>query len=131
VTLGDTSAWIEFLRRTGSPVNLQVREAITRRAIAITEPVAMELLAGQRQRSERLAVGRLLAGAELVRVGGIDTWEDAAAIHRVCSAGGHTVRSQLDCLIAAVAIREGVPVLHADRDFDLIAQHTPLQVASV
>ena len=32
------------------------------------------------------------------------------------------------CLVAAVAIREEVPVLHADRDFDLIAEHTSLRV---
>lgn len=90
----------------------------------------MELLAGRRGRAERRALGRLLAGAELFEVGGLETWEEAAAIHRVCSAAGDTVRSQLDCLIAAVAIREEVPVLHADRDFDVIAEHTPLRVAA-
>src|SRR5436309_123637 len=33
-----------------------------------------------------------------------------------------------DCLIAAVAIREGATLLHFDHDFDVIARHTPLQV---
>jgi predicted nucleic acid-binding protein len=128
--LADTSAWIEFLRRTGSQSNVAVRDAIARHAIAITEPVAMELLAGRRGRAERRALSRLLAGVELLEVGGLETWEDAAAIHRVCSLAGDNVRSQLDCLIAAVAIRDEVPLLHADRDFDVIAEHTPLQVAT-
>ena len=34
----------------------------------------------------------------------------------------------MDCLIAAVAIRESASVLHNDRDFDVIAQHTELQI---
>ena len=28
------------------------------------------------------------------------------------------------CLIGAVAARHGVPVLHADADFDVLARHT-------
>jgi hypothetical protein len=32
-------------------------------------------------------------------------------------------------LIAAVAIRAGVPLLHAEQDFDQIASHCALQIA--
>ena len=42
---------------------------------------------------------------------------------------GITPRRLLDCLIAAVAIRTGVPVLAQDRDYELIAEHTPLELA--
>jgi hypothetical protein len=45
-----------------------------------------------------------------------------------CRAGGETVRSLTDCLIASAAIRTAVPILHSDRDFDVIARHTTLQV---
>jgi len=38
------------------------------------------------------------------------------------------VTKLIDCLIAAIAIRHDVPVLHADNDFDAIARHTPLKV---
>jgi predicted nucleic acid-binding protein len=38
------------------------------------------------------------------------------------------VRSLIDCLIAAVAIREGAPVLERDRDFTIIAAHTELRL---
>ena len=55
-------------------------------------------------------------------------YEDAAAIYRSCRIRGETVRRMIDCLTAAVAIREGVPVLHADHDFDVIARHTTLQL---
>ena len=38
-----------------------------------------------------------------------------------------TVRRLIDCLIAAVAIGAGVPVLHRDDDFD-VARHTELDI---
>jgi hypothetical protein len=41
---------------------------------------------------------------------------------------GSTPRSLVDCLIAAVAIRENAGILHQDRDYDMIAAHTPLRL---
>jgi predicted nucleic acid-binding protein len=32
----------------------------------------------------------------------------------------------MDCLIAVHAIRENIPLLHADADFDVLAHHTGL-----
>ena len=55
-------------------------------------------------------------------------FEDAAAIYRACRRGGETVRKLIDCLIAAIAIREGVPLLHSDNDFVVIARRAPLQL---
>jgi predicted nucleic acid-binding protein len=42
---------------------------------------------------------------------------------------GETVRALTDCLIAAVAIRTGVSLLHSDSDFEALARQTPLQLA--
>jgi predicted nucleic acid-binding protein len=38
------------------------------------------------------------------------------------------VRSLMDCLIAAVAIREEVELLHNDADFEAIARQTTLRI---
>ena len=47
--LVDSSAWIEYLRATGSAAGMQVTRLIEDNApVAITEPVIMELLAGAR-----------------------------------------------------------------------------------
>lgn len=129
MTLADTSAWIEFVRRTGSWANTRLRQAIHDGEVLVTEAVVMEVLAGARNREHEQSLRRLLAGARLTPVGGLDAWEQAARIYRICRRAGFTPRSQLDCLVAAVAIREDVPVIHADRDFDQIARHTPLRVA--
>ena len=43
----DTSAWVEYLRATGSAADAAVTQLVEGSApIAITEPVIMELLAG-------------------------------------------------------------------------------------
>ncbi len=49
-------------------------------------------------------------------------------LYRACRQNGATVRKLIDCLIAAVAIRANVPILHADADFDTLAHHTSLRV---
>ena len=126
----DTSAWVEYLRTTGSPANVLVRERMREpRSLVVTEPVMMELLAGARDASEWRDLRRLMARHAFARVRTPDDWHDAAVIYRRVRASGRTVRNMLDCLIAAVAIRIGAQVLHADADFDLIAEHSALEIA--
>jgi predicted nucleic acid-binding protein len=130
MTLVDTSAWVEYLRGGEGPTRTHVRELISTKALATTEAVVMEILAGARTAAEAQNLSALLALAVVLPVGGLESWEDAAAVYVSCRQTGFTPRSQIDCLIAAVAIREEIPVLHADRDFDVIAQHTPLRVVA-
>lgn len=127
--LVDTSAWIEFLRDTRSPVATRV-EALLDADIATCDPVRMEVLAGARDERHLHDLRRLLARAVLLPTRPT-AYEDGAALYRACRRSGATVRRLMDCLIAAVAVGAGVPVLHADADFDVLAQHTPLNVEGV
>jgi predicted nucleic acid-binding protein len=130
VILVDTSAWVEFLRATGSPSHERVRELLTADApLATTEVVLMELLAGARTAQDATDVRRLLLRGELLTVQTPTDWEAAADLFRRCRQQGQSVRTLSDCLIAAVAIRHDVPVLHRDGDFDTLVRHTPLQSA--
>ena len=125
--LADTSAWIEYLRKTGSPVNRRLVEAIDEdEQLAVTEVMVMELLAGATDDARRDALRRLLYRFELVPVGGIATYEDAAELYRRCRRGGETPRRMIDCLIAAVAMRAGAELLHSAEDFEVIARHSGL-----
>ena len=63
--LVDTSAWIEFLRDTGSPVCTLVDELLAGE-IAICDAVRMEVLAGARDDSHLLSLRRLLARATVL-----------------------------------------------------------------
>ncbi|HMS75131.1 PIN domain nuclease [Gordonia sp. (in: high G+C Gram-positive bacteria)] len=121
-----TSAWIEFLRNTGSPVCNRVDELLDRE-VAVCDPDRMELLAGARDERHLRDLRGLLARATLITTQSTD-FEDAAAIYRSCRRGGETVRKLIDCLIAAHAIRSGIPVIHSDSDFDAISRNTPLIV---
>ena len=124
--LVDTSAWVEFLRDTGSVVCILVEELLAA-DIAVCEPVRMEVLAGARDESHLLDLRRLLARAVVIPTQTTD-YEDAAALYRRCRREGETVRKLMDCLIAAIAIRAGVPILHNDADFDALARHTELRI---
>jgi len=128
VILVDTSAWIELLRASGHPAHITLRHHLARRSpIATTEPVIMELLAGVRSRREHSSMrARLLALPQLT-VRGLADFEAAAQLYRACRTKGATVRRLMDCLIAAVAIRENATILHNDHDFEILARHTRLQ----
>jgi predicted nucleic acid-binding protein len=120
----DTSAWIEFLRDTGSTVCNTV-DSLLGADLAICDAISMEVLAGARDEQHLAQLRGLLARATLVSVVAED-YDQAAALYRTCRRSGETVRKLIDCLIAAVAIRSNTPVLHADADFAALARHTPL-----
>lgn len=122
----DTSAWVEFLRGTGSHACERV-DALLGTRIATCDPVRMELLAGARDERHLNDLRRLLARASVLPTASGD-YENAAVLYRACRQRGATVRKLIDCLIAAVAIRADVPILHADADFDTLARHTPVRV---
>lgn len=122
----DTSAWIEFLRDTGSEVCEEV-DRLLDSDIAICDPIRMEILAGARDEAHLRALRGLIARATIVPTGPGD-YEMAAMLYRACRQQGETVRKLIDCLIGGVAISESLPVLHRDVDFDVLARHTELRV---
>jgi predicted nucleic acid-binding protein len=131
VILVDTSAWVEFLRGTGSPTDQRLEVLVTAAGtqVATTDTVVMEVLAGARDDAHRESLRRLLAGCSFAATEGPRDFEDAADVYRACRRGGETIRALTDCLIATVAMRAGLPVLHLDADFDAIARHAPLVIA--
>lgn len=122
----DTSAWVEFLRDTGSPVCVEVDHLLDA-DIAICDAIRMEVLAGARDESHLRDLRGLLARATVLPTHPAD-YESAAALYRTCRRHGETVRKLIDCLIGAVAARHGTPVLHADADFDVLGRHTEVRV---
>ena len=52
---------------------------------------------------------------------------DAVDLYRRARRAGLTIRSGVDCVIAACAIRHGLTVLHHDRDYPAIARVSDLQ----
>jgi predicted nucleic acid-binding protein len=126
VILVDTSAWIEFLRDTGSPT-CEAVDRLLDDDLAICDPVAMEVLAGARDEHHLAQLRGLLGRATMLPTTPAD-YDAAASLYRACRVRGETVRKLIDCLIAAVAIKARAEVLHADADFVAIARHTDLEL---
>lgn len=120
--LVDTSAWVEYDRATRSPVDVRLTELIrTSSPVAVTEPVIMEVLAGAKDERRERELRRLLERFDLLRFdSGVD-FDGAMRIYRTCRRAGITPRGLVDCMIAAVAARLGVPVLARDGDYVQIA----------
>lgn len=128
MTLVDTSAWVDFLRASGTPAHLALRDLIDGdEPLSTTDVVVMEVLAGARDADHLDRLRRMLARCRLVPTVGLADYEEAAALFRLCRRAGATVRALNDCLIAAVALRVDLAVLHADRDFDVLVRHAGLR----
>ena len=121
--LADTSAWVEYDRATGSPVDRRLGGLIAADGpIAVTEPVVMEVLAGARTDEREDDLRRLLQRFPMLGFDPVADFEAAARIYRRCRRAGVTPRGMVDCMIAAVAWRHGAAVLACDVDMARVGQ---------
>jgi predicted nucleic acid-binding protein len=123
VILADSSAWVEYDRATGSAVHRRVAELIASDGpLSVTEPVIMEVLAGARSDEREVDLRRLLLRFFLLRFDAAADFDAAARIYRRCRAAGFTPRGMVDCMIAAVAWRNGASLLAPDVDLQRVGQ---------
>ena len=127
--IADTSAWVEWLRQGESPADLALDQAFADDQLVLLEPIKAELLIGARDRAEVGTLRRLLETVDLELVYPRDDFESAIELFHTARQQGVTVRGVTDCLIAAMALRLGHPVLHHDRDFARLAPAIDLQEA--
>ncbi|MDX2344570.1 MAG: PIN domain nuclease [Acidimicrobiia bacterium] len=129
--LADTSAWVEFDRATGTPIDHSLTEMIRSGGteLACTEPVLMEVLAGARDGRRHDELRRLLVSFAWLPADPAADFEGAAKIYRACRDVGLTPSGLIDCMIATIAIRTGACLLTADRDFTAMATIVPLRLA--
>jgi predicted nucleic acid-binding protein len=127
--IADTSAWVEFLRGTGTAADRGVEAAMRSHSLLVAEPVLMELLEGARDRDDWQDVQHLTLSCEFARLQSPVDWINAAELQRTMRFAGRPIASALDCLIATLAMRLDAAVLHKDADFDAIAEVAPLRIA--
>jgi predicted nucleic acid-binding protein len=127
--LADTSAWVEFDRATGSPVDTRLTELVHgNHELAVTEPIVCEVAAGARTDEREAALRRLLGRCQLLPFDSVTDFDGAVRIYRRCRQTGITPRGLIDCMITAVALRHGAVVLAHDADMARIADVMPLQL---
>jgi predicted nucleic acid-binding protein len=119
--LVDTSAWVEWFRDTDSAAARAVAKLRDDPAeIAVSQPIALEVRAGTRP-ANLPVVNRILDNAVQLSVDPNIDFDVASDLYLAARESGKTIRSLMDCLIAAVAIRTGAVLVHQDRDFDVLA----------
>jgi len=123
--LVDTSVWIEVFRR---PSRFRLESVADLDEVVTCLPIIQEVLQGFREEHAfRIARRAMFALDVLESPLTQEVFEEAAQLYRSARRSGVTVRSGVDCLIAACAIRHGIPVLHYDRDFSLLARISSLK----
>lgn len=108
-------------------MNVRLRAAIRADEVVVIDPIRLEVMAGARA-GEEDRLQRLLEEQRHRALVPREDWLDAAWIYRHTRRVGLTVRSLVDCLVAATAIRLEVPVLAHDRDYTEIARIAPLEL---
>ena len=125
----DTSVWIDVINDVESSTALRCIVLLEDGApLAITDVIFTEVLQGFRKETEATRVERRLRAFPVLRLENLDDFGLAAKLYRQARRAGVTIRKTLDCLIAAPCVRDRVPILHADEDFDRLASCTPLQI---
>lgn len=129
MTLVDTSAWIAFFRRR-DPIDLEAFVPLDE--VATCLPVLQEVLQGMREeaafRRAVVSFGALPIVESPLRE---PLFLEAVDLYRTARRAGWTVRSGVDCLIAACAIRHDLEVLHDDRDYPALAKVSRLRERSI
>lgn len=129
VVLLDTSVWIEVFRR---PSRLNLEKVVEFEDIATCLPVIQEVLQGFREeRHFRTAREAMWALPRVESPLGSAVFEEAVHLYRSARRAGLTIRSGVDCVIAACAIRNDLVVAHVDRDFEALARVSELRTLLV
>jgi predicted nucleic acid-binding protein len=119
----DTSAWIDFLNGHTSPERRAVAELVAGdEELCTCGVVVAEVFQGLRRNKDRGDLQRLFRKLLFLEASGIAIYLRAAEIYRSLWERGVTVRSTIDCLIAALAEENGCCILARDRDLAVIVQ---------
>jgi predicted nucleic acid-binding protein len=129
--LVDTSAWIEVFRRPAR-ITIGALAGGDRDRIVTCLPVIQEVLQGfddeQAFRIARTAMYALPCVDSPLTSATVDA---AVDLYRRARRAGVTVRSSVDCLIAASATRHQLTVVHRDRDYASLARLVPFNVIDI
>lgn len=127
--LVDTSVWVEVFRR---PSRFKLESVADLEEVVTCLPVLQEVLQGFRdERAFRIAREAMHALPIVESPLQIEVFEEAVDLYRLARRAGATVRSGVDCVIAACAIRHELTVLHHDRDFEALSQISRLRAQEV
>jgi len=123
----DSSVWIDYLRyKPPAPLVEEVNELILEEKAVIIPPILYEILVGARNEVVYDSLRERFSGVSQVEISAT-IWEESARLGFSLRRKG-LVLPTTDVIISAAAIHYGLPILHADRHFDMIAKHSSLKI---
>ena len=130
--LVDTSVWIDFFRGENTPERWTLHRLIQdEEEISISGIILAEILQGVKEEKRFLETRNYLLEFPIYEPKGIVTYSEAARIFRLCGKKGKTIRSTIDCIIAAVCLENDLSILHKDKDYDIIQECAGLKVFKI
>ena len=124
----DTSAWIEYFRGGLPRIVNKVDRCLEQDFVGIGDLVYCEVMQGIRSPREREEVSTLLLSLPRFDMVGFRMAEKSASNYRLLRSKGVTVRKTIDVLIGTFCAEHGMPLIHHDSDFDLMAKHIGLDL---
>ena len=119
--LVDTSAWVDFLNGFASPAADALAELLQGDDDVCTCGIVVaEVFQGLHRDQGRDSIRRSFEDMTFLEPPGIRLYLRAAGLYRALRERGTTVRSTVDCIIAAIAEDSGCELLARDRDMDAI-----------
>ena len=128
--LVDTSAWILALKKDPFARARSVIDGLLAGGrIVIIPVIRLELLGGTKSQVEFQRLDRRISALHQLPLAQAE-WDESAGLSFKLRRTGMTV-PYIDVIIAAVAILHGLPLIHADRHFDLIANEVTLKAENL
>jgi predicted nucleic acid-binding protein len=129
----DTSVWIDWFAGHKTPQVDYLAHCLELGSedFALVDITLTEVLQGLRHDKDVQRVERSLEDFLVLRLANLADFRAAAAMYRDARKRGITVRSTIDCLIAAACIREEAELLHSDKDFTQLAKVSPLSIVDL
>lgn len=129
--VADSSVWIDFFKGQPTPATARFAEALARKDVLVGDLIACEVLRGARTDKHADVLELAMRRCKFVEMCNVELALTAAAHHRQLRAKGFTVRNSIDMLIGTYCIIHRHTLLHADRDFEPMAQHLGLKVVPI
>ena len=126
--LVDTSVWVNFFKDISTDSSNFLTINLSKIIIATCPAIVQEVLQGVVSDRDKKTVSNYFNGLTRLIENPYSVAVEAADLYRELRKKGVTIRKPNDCLIAIYAIRNNIPLLHDDRDFKLMAQHSSLKL---
>lgn len=126
--LVDSTVWIDYFNGSANWQTERLDGLLGTGLLVTGDLILAEVLQGFRKDRDFKRARAALSLLPALTMGGVELAVASAENFRRLRREGITVRATIDCLIATFCLREGLALLHNDRDFEHFAEHLGLDV---